>query len=710
MPDSFQISVLTRDAAKAGVQARVYQSDLPPQSCRARSFGHALTKLHFECRHPYQLFVTDTALAHSDLLRPYTAALERFGNQGVLACAAPEFDAMKIAQWHASDVVHEDADYTVVRAGLYAAHLAALHSIPLNGLVIAPRAVRNAHLLKLEPLDHPQRYLAMEAAYHKGLVLLHGPTALPQGHPAPLEGTPYDAAKRDCGIGEHVAAVDFLLGFYGKAQTIEPGWQDLHTIQYDTAFRRMPALFAHIAAQGRDAAFQFLRAVQLGSDILQRPLFWDVAFDYIPAHFDPRMQTLFRACCHRLENEFGGVKFCADKNPFAGHALGAHPAMVPPKDIEVSEGAAPATFRATILTYNRRDTLADHLEYFLDLGADATYIVDNGSTDDTVEYVRNTLAARTSTLPVHLVQNHQNLGYSRSFTKAFFDAGEEYHVFLSDEDAPTAEFLDIYRAAVARFGPHGVITKAIPYPKMWMHPQLDEKYVTHDCDAYTVIKPGLYAAHLANFTTGYIGATCIAPNAIHHADRMNLEQAGYPQRFLAMDAAFHSGLILVKTSQIGAFPEYPAAEKGEFMTTWRGDWAVAEQVYMTDLLLGYYGTNPIEKADFDIIEERQMRHAYTRPCVFFTLLGGMDTGQTGLHFLQCVLETSPLASRPIFWCYFLNGVVQTYTPELRAAFSDCCRQLDIDASQNRLGRLGHILHNHRRFDQTQVAELLPLRP
>jgi glycosyltransferase involved in cell wall biosynthesis len=69
---------------------------------------------------------------------------------------------------------------------------------------------------------------------------------------------------------------------------------------------------------------------------------------------------------------------------------------------------------------DEEDIIATFVLFYLDLGFDAVHVVDNGSTDRTVEVVRKIIAAG---LPVTL-QVDNRLGYERHLTEWFHAAGE----------------------------------------------------------------------------------------------------------------------------------------------------------------------------------------------------------------------------------------------------------------------------------------------
>jgi glycosyltransferase involved in cell wall biosynthesis len=90
----------------------------------------------------------------------------------------------------------------------------------------------------------------------------------------------------------------------------------------------------------------------------------------------------------------------------------------------------PATISVCMATYNGSRYVADQIASVLDqLGEhDELVIVDDASTDDTVEALKRIVDPR-----IRLVENDDNVGYVRAFERALsLSRGD--HVFLSDQD------------------------------------------------------------------------------------------------------------------------------------------------------------------------------------------------------------------------------------------------------------------------------------
>ena len=334
----------------------------------------------------------------------------------------------------------------------------------------------------------------------------------------------------------------------------------------------------------------------------------------------------------------------------------------------------PPRFCVTVLTYNRAATLSQNLPSYMALNADLLQIVDNGSTDHTFKVVTQAFEENDFKAGI-LTRNRINLGYARSLVKSFFLCEQSYQLILSDEDVPNPTLLTMYRTATEQFGKQGAILRATPYPKSWLVPELDAQFVLHDDENYTVIAPGLYAAYLASFQSVYVGGLCIAPDAVKNAHWITLEQGSYPQRFLASDAAFSAGLVLVKSERLGQFPGAFASKKNEAMTPRNGDWGVAEYVSTAQFLLDFYPRNNISTPAYHAMRECLLRFAYTRVPIYFTKVAAHGY-EPALRFMEAVGRSSDVFSMPLFWSMAYAYINKTFDPKMKAMFRACCRALE----------------------------------
>lgn len=96
---------------------------------------------------------------------------------------------------------------------------------------------------------------------------------------------------------------------------------------------------------------------------------------------------------------------------------------------------------------DEEDIIATFVLFYLDLGFDAVYVIDNGSVDETVDIVKSLIDAG---LPVSLHRDDR-LGYERHLTEWFCNAGQQLDVrwlFFLDCDEfillpqPAREWLD----------------------------------------------------------------------------------------------------------------------------------------------------------------------------------------------------------------------------------------------------------------------------
>ena len=241
-----------------------------------------------------------------------------------------------------------------------------------------------------------------------------------------------------------------------------------------------------------------------------------------------------------------------------------------------------------ILTYNRHDTLAENMPSFMTAGADKVLFVDNHSTDNTPDLLAKVTDGRSD---IQLIRNRMNLGYSRSFVKTFIDVSADYVLYLSDEDCPTPQMVETYRGVLNNHPRLGVIARATPYPKAWSIAALDESEIIESTDDYVVIRPGLYAAHLASYQSTYVGGLMLNCSAVANFAKFSLEQGSYPQKMLAIDAAYNAGLALIKRDDHGKFPKTHASTKQETMTSRQGDWCIAEWVETARFFDNFYPDN-----------------------------------------------------------------------------------------------------------------------
>ncbi|MCZ0811358.1 MAG: glycosyltransferase family 2 protein [Pseudomonadota bacterium] len=351
------------------------------------------------------------------------------------------------------------------------------------------------------------------------------------------------------------------------------------------------------------------------------------------------------------------------------------------------------SFQVTVLTYNRRDTLGENLPSYQSLVADVLHVIDNGSTDGTDLLLAKVGAGDGA---MRITRNRINMGYSRSLVKAFFLCQEDYQLFLSDEDVPEAAFLEAYRRVVARFGPVGVIARANPYPRKWTIPELDRACIEHEDDEITVIRPGFYAAHLAGFQSIYLGGLCVAPEAVTNAHGVTLERGSYPQRFLAMDAAYTRGLVLMKSDGLGAFPKAHASARKEAMTPRLGDWGVAEYISTAHYLLDHYSMDGLSGPAAAALREMQLRFAYTRAAFYFVKAAGGGE-ENAFRFLRNVRETSGIFARPLFWSYFYEFFNAMASDEQKKVLRRVCWRLEEEMAQGPSRETSDFAHQHLGF-------------
>lgn len=339
---------------------------------------------------------------------------------------------------------------------------------------------------------------------------------------------------------------------------------------------------------------------------------------------------------------------------------------------------------------------------FLESGADRVLFVDNCSTDKTPDL----LAKITADIPTASVtRNRINLGYTRSFVKTFVTCEQDYIVYLSDEDAPTPKMVGTYRDILEEFQGLGVIARAVPYPDVWTIPELDETEILADMEDYVVIKPGLYAAHLATYQSTYVGGLMLRCDAAANFGHFSLERGSYPQKMLAMDAAYNAGLALVKQNNLGQFPKAHASEKQETMTRRQGDWGMAEWLETARFFDDFYPGDGISPAAIGAIREKQTRYALTRFAFYFENLSKSGYEPT-MAFMRGVKQTSDLMGLASTWLFNFNWMKGRFTPEQMQLFHRCCRALDTERGLPQ--RNNSFLHDHTRFgrslDQIPLCE------
>lgn len=91
------------------------------------------------------------------------------------------------------------------------------------------------------------------------------------------------------------------------------------------------------------------------------------------------------------------------------------------------------TLSVALCTYNGEKYIEEQIRSILEqtMPVDEVVVCDDGSTDDTLQYIERIGA--TTTVPIRVYRNHSNLGPSRNFQKAI-SLCEGDVVFLSDQD------------------------------------------------------------------------------------------------------------------------------------------------------------------------------------------------------------------------------------------------------------------------------------
>lgn len=358
------------------------------------------------------------------------------------------------------------------------------------------------------------------------------------------------------------------------------------------------------------------------------------------------------------------------------------------------------TICTAILTYNRHDTLAENMPDFLALGADQILFVDNHSTDGTPDLLAEVARGRTD---VQITRNRMNLGYSRSFVKTFIDVSTDYITYLSDEDCPTPQMVTTYRLILDKYPDLGVVARAVPYPDVWSIKALDETEIVAQTEDYVIIRPGLYAAHLATYQSTYVGGLMLNCTAVANFGKFSLEQGSYPQKMMAMDAAYNAGIALVKRDDHGKFPKAHASTKKETMTSRQGDWGLAEWVETARFFEDFYPGDGVEPAALGAIREKQIRYAMTRLAFYFE---NISTGgyEPTLAFMRSVRQTSDMMAQASTWVFNHNWMTGRFKPEQMQLFHRCCRALDTEKTMPPRGN--PFLHDHTRFGRT--FERIPL--
>lgn len=346
---------------------------------------------------------------------------------------------------------------------------------------------------------------------------------------------------------------------------------------------------------------------------------------------------------------------------------------------------------ATILTYNRCHTLADNLSAFLQSGADDIVFVDNCSTDGTSKLLAKVAGDNDN---VSVRRNRMNLGYSRSFIKSFIDCDSDYVVYLSDEDCPTPELIGLYKRILADFPGLGAVALANPYPKVWSIPELDKSDIVSKSRDFVAFKPGLYAAHLAAYQSTYIGGLMLRCDSVPNFGNFILERGSYPQRLLAMDAAYNAGLALVKRGGLGQFPNFHASKKQETMTRRQGDWGIDEWFSIARIFDDFYPTDKLSPAALGDIREKQTRYALTRFAFYFETVSKRGYEPT-IKFMRAVKHTSEIMGLASTWIFNFNWMKGRFTPEQMQLFHRCCRVLDTERAVP-LWR-SKCLHDHTKF-------------
>lgn len=83
-----------------------------------------------------------------------------------------------------------------------------------------------------------------------------------------------------------------------------------------------------------------------------------------------------------------------------------------------------------IVTYNNRDVIYECIDSILEYTTDvdfSLYVVDNGSTDGTLDIIRNNFKQ------VKLICNAENMGFGHGHNKVLTDIDSEYHVVINPD-------------------------------------------------------------------------------------------------------------------------------------------------------------------------------------------------------------------------------------------------------------------------------------
>jgi glycosyltransferase involved in cell wall biosynthesis len=333
-------------------------------------------------------------------------------------------------------------------------------------------------------------------------------------------------------------------------------------------------------------------------------------------------------------------------------------------------------FTIVVPTYNRVRTLQENIGCVANLGADEFLFIDNCSTDSTFEFLKQ-YQEENDQLPIRLIRNKLNIGYPRSFIKSVHEAKCDRIVFFSDEDAPETKIISTHKAILDISPNVGVALRAKPYSSN-AHPsavpQLEESEVIHRDDEITVIKPGLYAAHMAYFHSAYVGGMLLNRNALTRWNSISLEAATYPQRMLAMDAAYNQGVGLAKGDDLGLFPRAHADTKGETLTPRQGDWGVVEWADAARILYSWCEADDVSRDLVQLSQDCVYRYAYTRFGYYFEILAENDVDQA--FSLMCsIYRSNRLFRNPLFWYYNIEWINQRYSEKRKAIFKECCQRL-----------------------------------
>jgi len=156
-------------------------------------------------------------------------------------------------------------------------------------------------------------------------------------------------------------------------------------------------------------------------------------------------------------------------------------------------------FSIVIPNWNGEKLLKENLPAVLSTGADEIIIVDNGSTDGSVEMLKKLITSQTSNVSnFKLVENQTNLGFTRAVNQGVKAAKNEIVVLLNNDVVPEKDFL---KPLTKDFQDEKVFAVSLNEPQWsWAKGKWEKGFVEHESGLKTK-KP-----HVSFWANGGSGA------------------------------------------------------------------------------------------------------------------------------------------------------------------------------------------------------------